>query len=257
MWCWPARDIVRSRGDRGRDKTGGPRACARLFPYRWNALQAERLPSAKFKITDALERCRALRRRTFSRFCYSNQPAKRPVRLARPQRENSDSQSGNKPSSPCVRNGSRILGWFWERYSVIRAGERRWLRHTIMLTAAESRSGHKVTSSEEEIRSAVSWAAIIAGAVAATAATVTLLVLSTGVGVSIVSPWYGAGASAALSAFRRWCGWWSYNGFRLISEVFWLDGSEQSGCVFTLTRCFFVTQFTDSWHGRLRAWLGV
>ena len=26
--------------------TGGPRACARLFPYRWNALQAERLPSA-------------------------------------------------------------------------------------------------------------------------------------------------------------------------------------------------------------------
>ena len=39
---------------------------------------------------DALERCRALRRRTFSRFCYSNQPAKRPVRLARPQRENSD-----------------------------------------------------------------------------------------------------------------------------------------------------------------------
>ena len=26
--------------------TGGPRACARLFPYRWNALQAERLPLA-------------------------------------------------------------------------------------------------------------------------------------------------------------------------------------------------------------------
>lgn len=52
-------------------------------------------------------------------------------------------------------------------------------------------------SSEEEIRSAVSWAAIIAGAVAATAATVILLVLGTGVGLSIVSPWYGAGASAA------------------------------------------------------------
>src|ERR1700682_4333738 len=52
-------------------------------------------------------------------------------------------------------------------------------------------------SGEEEIRSAVSWAAIIAGAAAATAATVILLVLGTGVGVSIVSPWYGAGASAA------------------------------------------------------------
>ena len=52
-------------------------------------------------------------------------------------------------------------------------------------------------STEDVIRSAVSWAAIIAGAVAATAATVILLVLGTGVGLSIVSPWYGAGASAA------------------------------------------------------------
>jgi hypothetical protein len=52
-------------------------------------------------------------------------------------------------------------------------------------------------SREEVTRSAVSWAAIIAGAVAATAATVILLVLGTGVGLSIVSPWYGAGASAA------------------------------------------------------------
>jgi hypothetical protein len=45
--------------------------------------------------------------------------------------------------------------------------------------------------------SAVSWAAIIAGAVAATATTVILLVLGAGVGLSMVSPWYGAGASAA------------------------------------------------------------
>jgi hypothetical protein len=52
-------------------------------------------------------------------------------------------------------------------------------------------------STEDSIRSAVSWAAIIAGAVAATAATVILLVLGTGVGLSVVSPWYGAGASAA------------------------------------------------------------
>ena len=52
-------------------------------------------------------------------------------------------------------------------------------------------------STGDAIRSAVSWAAIIAGAVAATAATVILLVLGTGVGLSVVSPWYGAGASAA------------------------------------------------------------
>jgi hypothetical protein len=51
-------------------------------------------------------------------------------------------------------------------------------------------------SSEEVIRSAVSWAAIIAGAIAATAVMMILLVLGTGVGLSIVSPWYGAGASA-------------------------------------------------------------
>jgi hypothetical protein len=49
---------------------------------------------------------------------------------------------------------------------------------------------------EEVITSAISWGAIVAGAVAATAATVILLVLGTGVGLSIVSPWYGAGASA-------------------------------------------------------------
>jgi hypothetical protein len=52
-------------------------------------------------------------------------------------------------------------------------------------------------STEDAIRSAVSWAAIIAGAVAAIAATLILLVLGTGVGLSVVSPWYGAGASAA------------------------------------------------------------
>ncbi len=52
-------------------------------------------------------------------------------------------------------------------------------------------------STEDVIRSAVSWAAIIAGAVAATAATVILLVLGTGVGLSIISPWYRAGTSAA------------------------------------------------------------
>ena len=54
-----------------------------------------------------------------------------------------------------------------------------------------------VVSTEDVIRSAVSWAAIIAGAVAATATTVILLVLGTGVGLSIISPWYRAGASAA------------------------------------------------------------
>ncbi len=45
--------------------------------------------------------------------------------------------------------------------------------------------------------SAVSWGAIIAGAVAAVATTIILLLVGTGVGFSMISPWYGAGASAA------------------------------------------------------------
>jgi hypothetical protein len=52
-------------------------------------------------------------------------------------------------------------------------------------------------SAEDTTRSAVSWAAIIAGAMASTATTIILVVLGTGVGLSMVSPWYGAGASAA------------------------------------------------------------
>jgi hypothetical protein len=44
--------------------------------------------------------------------------------------------------------------------------------------------------------SAVSWGAIVAGAFAAVACTTILLLLGTGIGLSMVSPWYGAGASA-------------------------------------------------------------
>ena len=45
--------------------------------------------------------------------------------------------------------------------------------------------------------SAVSWAAIIAGAVAASASMLILLVLGTGIGLSLVSAWHGMGVSAA------------------------------------------------------------
>ena len=71
------------------------------------------------------------------------------------------------------------------------------------LTLGVSGDGLIAVSSETDAsaagaaESAVSWAAIIAGAVAATAATVILLVLGAGVGLAMVSPWYGVGASAA------------------------------------------------------------
>jgi hypothetical protein len=50
---------------------------------------------------------------------------------------------------------------------------------------------------DEAIVSAVSWAAILAGALAAIASTIILLVLGAGIGLSFVSPWYGAGAPVA------------------------------------------------------------
>lgn len=48
----------------------------------------------------------------------------------------------------------------------------------------------------ESSKSAVSWPAIIAGAVAATAASVLLLALGSGLGLISASPWPGSGASA-------------------------------------------------------------
>jgi hypothetical protein len=54
------------------------------------------------------------------------------------------------------------------------------------------------TAALEEVSSAsaVSWAAIVGGAVAAVAVTTILLLVGTGIGLTIISPWYGVGASA-------------------------------------------------------------
>jgi hypothetical protein len=57
--------------------------------------------------------------------------------------------------------------------------------------------GLTALSGEGVSSTAVSWAAIVAGAVTAIAITIILLVLGTGIGLSMVSPWYNAGASAA------------------------------------------------------------
>ena len=53
-----------------------------------------------------------------------------------------------------------------------------------------------VAESDDSTKSAVSWAAVVAGGVVATATTVILLLLGSGIGLSMISPWYGAGASA-------------------------------------------------------------
>ncbi len=58
----------------------------------------------------------------------------------------------------------------------------------------------------ESAVSAVSWAAIIGGAVAAASATLVLLALGSGLGLASISPWRNAGASA--TAFTIGAGIW-------------------------------------------------
>ena len=63
--------------------------------------------------------------------------------------------------------------------------------------AAERRSFPERGVRTEAYSSGVSWAAVVAGAVVAAALSLTLLALGTGVGLSSVSPWSNAGASAS------------------------------------------------------------
>ena len=56
--------------------------------------------------------------------------------------------------------------------------------------------------SEESYASAVSWGAVIGGAVAAGASTLLLVTLGSGIGLSSVSPWSPANPSATTLTVR-------------------------------------------------------
>ena len=65
-------------------------------------------------------------------------------------------------------------------------------------SAAHSQTGVAETSVRNEAHSSgVSWGAVVAGAFVAAALSLALLALGTGIGLSAVSPWTNAGASAA------------------------------------------------------------
>lgn len=64
------------------------------------------------------------------------------------------------------------------------------------LTLASHASSVIVPNAAESSKSAVSWAAILSGAVVAAATSLLLLVLAMGLGLTAVSPWPGNGASA-------------------------------------------------------------
>jgi hypothetical protein len=59
---------------------------------------------------------------------------------------------------------------------------------------------------EESQVSAVSWAAILAGGVAAAALTLLMFAFGTGMGFSVVSPWSNAGVSVSSTTFSLWAG---------------------------------------------------
>ena len=61
-------------------------------------------------------------------------------------------------------------------------------------------SSAAVIPTEESSRSAVSWGAIFAGAVAASALTLVLMLLGSGLGLTMISPWSNVGASLATFA---------------------------------------------------------
>jgi hypothetical protein len=66
------------------------------------------------------------------------------------------------------------------------------------LSIAEHRIGFEETSGRNEAHSSgVSWAAVIAGAFVAAALSLILLTLGAGIGLSSISPWSNAGASAS------------------------------------------------------------
>src|SRR5580704_16324418 len=60
--------------------------------------------------------------------------------------------------------------------------------------------------------SAVTWGAVIAGAFAAAALSLTLVALGTGIGFSTVSPWANAGASASAIG-------WTAIGWLVLTQV--------------------------------------
>ena len=77
---------------------------------------------------------------------------------------------------------------------------------TATLEAREERVVTPHSGAVESAVSAVSWAAIIAGAFAIAAASLILLALGSGLGLASVSPWYNSGPSART--FGVWAAVW-------------------------------------------------
>ena len=117
-----------------------------------------------------------------------------------------------------------------------------------MPTFAEERVAPTVESSSSALR----WGPILAGAFAASTVTVILVLVGSGLGLSMVSPWSGQGASitavAASTAIWLIVVQWLSSAAGATSLV----GCAPNGSTFTPTRCIFVTPLMASWLGPLR-----
>src|SRR5438128_364513 len=69
-----------------------------------------------------------------------------------------------------------------------------------MSSIDSARAGTFETANLESSRSAVSWAAIVGGAVGAVSASIVLVMLGTALGFASISPWSNVGASATAVA---------------------------------------------------------
>ena len=102
----------------------------------------------------------------------------------------------------------------------------------------------------EASASGVSWAAVAGGAFVASALSLILLSLGTGLGFSAVSPWSNNGASA--TALGSGAIVWLVLTQVLASALggIWADDCEQNGRAYIPTKYIFVIPHTDYWCGR-------
>lgn len=120
-----------------------------------------------------------------------------------------------------------------------------------MALAAETASPAVVVADGSSgAQSAVSWAAVIAGGVAAVAITLLLVALGTGIGLSSVSPWSSSNPSATTFTLLAAVGSSSCSGYRQAWEVTWPAGCERSGRACIQTKSSSAIPPMVSWLGR-------
>jgi len=112
---------------------------------------------------------------------------------------------------------------------------------------SSERSAPEPFARNEAHASGVSWSAVIAGAVVATALSLAFLALGTGIGVSAMSPWVNAGASTSVIGWTA-IGWLIVTQLIAFSMGGYLAGRLRTRWVHVHTHEVY---FRDTVHGFL------